>query len=157
MIDTTADEKMDAYVARIASLPKRDRREMSRASEQTKWIIEAMSEWYGFYHEKLSSLGISPENWINRLWEPRQQFMNVIPHIPDPPPRAAAVEIALRSVRESRRRVLLICERHSGMGIEYAAHRLRMPPNKVSKYLEEGRQSLADTLRGMGWKVPVNP
>lgn len=145
------DQKMQAYVQR---LPKRDKRELSRASPQTKWIMTATAEWFGFYHMTLASLGLPRENWILRLWQPRAKYMNSVPKLPAPPELAAAVESALPHIRESRRRVLVVCEMYSERGIEFAAGRLRMSSNATSKYLEEARQSLADILRSAGWDVP---
>ncbi len=152
--DVSEQAKWDAYEARVAKLPKRDRRELSRASAQTKWIMNATAEWYGFYYVLLSSFGLPRENWITRLWEPRSKHMNCVPRLPEPSALAAAVEAALPHIRGSRRRVLLVVEWNAERGLAYSAHKLGMSVNATSKYLEEARQSLADILRAGGWKVP---
>jgi hypothetical protein len=156
-IEVSEQAKWDAYLGRVGKAPKRDRRELSRASEQTRWVMAAMEEWYEFYHVRMAALGLPSENWICRLWQPRQQFMNVVPRLPEPSRLAAAVEAALPHIRDSRRRVLLVCQQHADRGLEYSARRLGMSANSAGHYLEEARQSLADILRAGGWKVPHKP
>jgi hypothetical protein len=155
-IDIGERAKWDAYEAQTAKLPKRDRRELSRASEQTKWIINATRDWYAFYRSNSSGMGLPTETALHRagLMLPRAPFNGGLPTMADPPALAAAVEKAMPQIRDSRRRVLIACERYAEQGLGRAARSLGMSENATSDYLKEARQSLADTLRGMGWKVP---
>jgi hypothetical protein len=148
-----AEAKMDAYLAR---LPKRDRRELSRASPQTRWIIDAVGEWYAFYQERASGLGLPSENTLHRagLMIPRAPMTNGLPQMADPPARAAAVEAAMPKIQDSRRRVLIANERRAHVGLEAVAKALGMRYNEAKDYLAEARSALANILRGMGWDVP---
>lgn len=149
------ETKMAAYVAR---LPKRDRRELSRASPQTKWIMEATAEWYGFYVERAGGLGLPTKNTLHdaALLIPRAPLGSGTPPMADPPELAAAVEAALPRIRASRRRVLVTVERCAVHGLERAARQLRMSQSATRDYLNQARQSLADILRGQGWDIPQN-
>jgi glycyl-tRNA synthetase len=73
-IDIGERAKWDAYEAQVARLPKRDRRELSRASEQTKWIINATRDWYAFWRDwRMSwwqSIGLAGENLQLREHDP---------------------------------------------------------------------------------------
>jgi hypothetical protein len=137
--------------------PKRRMRSESRATDQTKWIMDATSEWWVHYGEGPARLlGVPTENVLYRaaLLIPRHPGGQVV--LPDPSAIAAAVEKARQSVRASRWRVLVAHERHCSREIEFIARRLGMSVASTRDYLKEGRQALADVLRGMGWLVPIN-
>lgn len=148
--------KWDAYDARVAKMPKRDRRNLSAASPQTKWVIEAMRTWYGFYFERLAALGLPSKNTLHdaALLIPRAPLGNIMPMMPEPPSLAVAVENELPKIMESRRRVLIAYERYGDFGVDRVARELKMRTKETSRYLDEARQSMADLLRGAGWKVP---
>lgn len=153
-IEVSEATKWDQYLQAAKRPDKATNRELSRASDQTKWVMSAMQVWHEYYHDNLGAMGLSGENWIRRLWQPRQKHMNSTPRLPEPPAIAAAVEAALPHIRPSRSRVLVACELFSERGVPYAAGRLKMSPQATSRYLEEARQSLADILRAGGWPVP---
>jgi len=157
-VEVSEQAKMDIYVAQAKRLPKSDRRELSRATAQTKWVMEATAEWYAYFHEGSGNTGLPTENVLHRaaLLIPRSPVVGGTPHMEEPSARAAAVEAALPHIRESRRRVLIAVERHSSRGVEFAARRLGMSVRETTRYLCEARQSLADVMRGKGWLVPVN-
>jgi hypothetical protein len=153
----TDELKWMAYEAQVAKRPKRDKRDLSRASEQTKWVMEAVTEWYNFQQGGgASGMGLPTENVLYRagLMIPRAPLRATTPELQDVPERVKAVNIAIGQLLDSRRRVLMAWERHYGRGIEYAAHKLKMSPNATERYLRQARQSIADIMRGMGWKVP---
>lgn len=151
------EAKMDAYLARVAKLPKRDRRELSRASAQTKFIIDGMGEWAAYYLQYLGAIGLPRENVLYRagLMLPRAPLGSVV-LMADPSELAAAFEAGLRLVKPSRSRVLIRNEELGHKGLETVAHDLGMSLPATSRYLNEARQMLADVLRGMGWKVPLD-
>jgi hypothetical protein len=156
-IEVGEQAKWDSYLKGAAKLPKRDRRELSHASEQTRWIIEATRDWYAFYRSHTSGMGLPTETALHRagLMLPRAPFNGGLPTMADPPRKAASVEAALPQIRESRRRVLIACERYAEQGLARAARQLGMSESSTTDYLKEARQSLADILRGMGWDVPL--
>jgi hypothetical protein len=149
-------EKMAAYDAMVAKLPKRDRRNLSRASAQTKWIMEAVTRWFNFQQGGTATgLGLPSENVLHRagLLIPRAPLRVVTP-IAEVPEIVSAVNNAVGSLLESRVRVLIAWERHGQYGTEYVANKLHMSSDATTRYLKQARQSLADILRGMGWRVP---
>ncbi len=155
-IEVSEQAKWDAYQARVAKLPKRDRRNLSRASAQTKWIIEAVCEWYAHYVEMAKSLGLPTENVLYRagLLIPRLPMGSAVPQMPEPSGLAAAVEKAMKELTQRRRDVVIACERYASWPMERAARHLGMEYGEFARELDGARQSLADMLRVMGWKVP---
>ncbi len=156
-IEVSEQAKWDAYEARVAKLPKRDRRNMSRASEQTKWVMRAVSAWWNFRQGGgASGMGLPTETALHRagLMLPRAPLRPTIPDLQDVPRRVSDVNAAVGQLMESRSRVLVGNERYGEFGIEYAAHKLRMSPMAMERYLRQARQSVADIMRGKGWKVP---
>ena len=150
------EAKLAAYRVNVARLPKRDRRDLAAAGPQTRWIIDAVSEWFHFgYHAGRGPAGIPTENVLHRaaLLLPRPPLMGSAP-IKDPPPLVLAVDKAIGELQDSRVRVLIACERAAGKGIEAAARDLGMSVDSTKRYLKQARDGLAHVLRGMGWKVP---
>ncbi len=154
-IDVSEQAKLDAYVARVTKRPKQVCRAQAAAGCQTKWVIEAVQEWYEFNYQAGSVPGLPTENVLHRaaLLLPRPP-LRVGPPIQDPPPRVVAVGRAIGELRESRVTVLIACERFARFGIERAAQHLGMTVPSTKAHLKEARDGLAHVLRGMGWKIP---
>jgi hypothetical protein len=155
-IEVPEQDKWAAYEARVAKAPKRDRRNLSRASEQTKWIINATAEWYAHYVEASKALGLPTENILYRagLMIPRAPMGSSVPQMPEPSALAAAVEKAMRELSHRRREVVIACERFASFPMDRPARHLGMDAGEFCRELDGARQSLADMLRVTGWRVP---
>lgn len=158
-IEVSEAAKWQAYEAIVARRPKQDRRSYAAAGAQTRWIMEAITQWFNFSYLNLQAgrgpAGLPSENILYRagLMLPRAP-MRPIELVKDTPAIVIAVGKAIEELRDSRVRVLIVCERAGYRGLESAAHELGMSPESTRKTLKEARDALAHVLRGMGWKVP---
>jgi hypothetical protein len=153
------EAKYRAYEQNVAKLPKRDRRAHAAAGPQTRWVMEAVEQWFNFayvnYQAARGPSGLPSESTLHRagLKLPRAP-LRVVELIKDPPEIVLAVNQAIDQLQASRVRVLIACEKFAGQGIERASRELGMSVASTKKYLKEARDALAHVLRGMGWKVP---
>jgi hypothetical protein len=158
-VDMGDRAKMDAYEATLARRPKQDRRAYAAAGPQTRWIMEAVTQWFSFSYVNRRAFrgpsGFPGENVLHRagLLLPRAPY-HTVELLRDPPAVVVAIGKAMEELQASRVRVLIACEMHSSRGLEHAAHHLGMSPSSTRAVLKEARDALAHVLRGMGVKVP---
>lgn len=158
-VEVGEQAKWDSYLAQAKKLPKRDRRAYAAAGPQTRWIMEAVEQWYNFRFLNMGAAkgppGLPGESTLHRagLLLPRAP-LRITELIKDPPEIVQAVNQAIDELQPSRVRVLIACEKFVNGGIDRAARELGMSPPSTRKVLKEARDALAHVLRGMGWKVP---
>ena len=136
---------------------RRTAHELSNASTQTKWIMEATAQWWFEYgDDQAKLLGVPTKNILHNaaLMIPRHHGQGVA--IPEPGPLAKAVDTGLRRIRSSRSRVIIARERFGAWELERVARKLGMSATSTKNYLSEARHDLANVLRGMGWDVPTD-